>query len=64
MSMHPGVSFIDGAPRVLTYRDHHKGTKQLMIHPCQWIHQLTASVPDQLCHAVMKPRIVKSMKAS
>ena len=34
MSVHPAVSFIDGAPRVLTCRDHHEDTKQLMIHPC------------------------------
>eukprot|EP00957_Ditylum_brightwellii_P210063 15364530-Ditylum_brightwellii.AAC.1 len=64
MSMHPAVPFIDGAPSILTHRDHHEVTEQLMIHPCCWIYQLIASMPDQLCHVVVKSWIVTPMKVS
>ena len=51
-------------PCVLTCDAHDHGTKLHMIHPCRWKHNLPARRPDQLCQAVVKPRIVKPVKVS
>jgi hypothetical protein len=61
----PSISFVPGkGPVVLTCRDHMNGTKKLMIHPPrQPSHILPSSQPDQLCHAVVKPRIIRPMKS-
>eukprot|EP00957_Ditylum_brightwellii_P204907 15341331-Ditylum_brightwellii.AAC.1 len=65
MSVCPAVvAFMDEAQSVLTFRDHHEGTQILTMHPCCWISWLTASMPDQFCHDVMKPQIVRQMKVS
>ena len=62
----PSIAFVNGiGPVVLTCSDHNKGNTSLMIHPCrQPSHILPAELSDQLCHAVIKPRCIKPMKAS
>ena len=35
-----------------------------MIHPCRWKHNLASKRPDQLCQAVIRPRVVKPVQVS
>ena len=61
----PSVSFINGLPKFLTCRNHGNGTKKMFLHPPRRPdHILPSASGDQLCHAVLKPRTVKQMKAS
>ena len=62
----PSIAFIDGkGPTVLTCREHHGGSKKAYIHPPRQPHHVIPSKSgDQLCHAVMNPRLIKPMKAS
>jgi len=62
----PSIAFIEGkGPCVLSCRDHDFGNKFFMIHPCrQPKHILPAETSDQLCHAVIKSRTIKPVKAS
>ena len=61
----PSLAFVDGkGPMILTCNEHNGGTKLFMIHPCRWQHNLPARRPDQLCQAVIQPRIIRPMKAS
>lgn len=53
---------VDKGPTVLTCRIHNKGSKSLMIHTCRWIHNLPARKSDQLCQAVVNPRIIKPIQ--
>ena len=61
----PSLAFVNGkGPLILTCNEHNGGTKLFMVHPCRWQHNLPARKPDQLCQAVMQPRILRPMKAS
>ena len=61
----PSLSIVHGkGPMVLTCRDHKNGTKNHMIHPPrQPLHNLPSDYPDQLCHAVIKPRTIRPLKS-
>ena len=62
----PCLAFIEGkGPMVLSCREHHKGTNKQYLHtPRQPNHILPSGKGDQLCHAVIKPRTIKPMRAS
>ena len=62
----PSVSFLlDNSPMVLTNRNHDGGTKLQYIHVPRHPHYcLPAKISDQLSHGVIKPRILKHMRAS
>ena len=61
----PSISWVDGkGPCVLTCNEHDHGTKLHFIHPCRWKHHLPARRTDQLCQAVVKPRIVRPVRVS
>ena len=64
--MLPSISFVEGqGPHVMTCREHNDGSKELYIHPPrQPHHTIPSQKGDQLCHAVIKPRLIKPMKAS
>ena len=50
---------------VLTCNEHNGGTHKLYVHPPrQPYHIIPSEKGDQLCHAVIKPRLIKPMKAS
>lgn len=61
----PSIYFIEGkGPHVMTCREHDNGTSKLYIHPPRTpYHIIPSSKNDQLCHAVIKPRLIKPMKA-
>ena len=61
----PRPAFIKGHdPMFLSCKKHHGGCKQNYIHPMRVPnHILPLRHGDQLCHAVLKPRTVKPMKA-
>lgn len=55
---------LDG-PVVCTCSNHNRGTTKFYLHPPrQPVHILPSATSDQLCHAVIKPRTVKPLKAS
>ena len=61
----PSIAFVEGmGPLILTCSEHNKGTNKMMIHTCSWKHNLSAKLPDQLCQAVVNPRLLKPIKAS
>ena len=61
----PTLAYIeDKGPCVMTYNEHNKGTKLFMIHSCRWKHNLRSARSDQLCQAVIQPRIIRSVQAS
>ena len=61
----PSIAFVpEKGPVVLTCNEHDGGTKSLFVHPCSWQHNLPSRRPDQLCQAVLQPRILKPVKAS
>ena len=62
----PSVSFVlDKSPMVLTCRNHDGGTKLQYLHIPRHPHYcLPTKISDQLSHAVIKPRILKQMRAS
>jgi hypothetical protein len=63
-SILPSIAFIPNkGPVVLTCADHNNGSKLFMVHPCRWQHNLTSKKPDQLCQAVIQPRVLKAAKA-
>ena len=61
----PSISFIEGkGPHVMTCREHDEGSKHFYIHPPRIpSHIIPSAKGDQLCHAVIKPRLIKPMKA-
>ena len=62
----PSLAFIDGkGPCVLTCRKHDGGCKHHYIHPPRQPggHILPSKDNDQLCHAVLRPRTIKQVKA-
>ena len=65
-SVRPSVAFIEGkGPVVLTCNEHNGGTHKLYVHPPrQPYHIIPSEKGDQLCHAVIKPHLIKPMKAS
>jgi hypothetical protein len=61
----PSITFVKGkGPLVLTCKEHNGGTKQSMVHPCHWQHNLPSRRPDQLCQAVVQPHILRPVNAS
>ena len=61
----PSISMVNGmGPCVLTCKDHNHGSKLHMIHPCRLKHNLASKIPDQLCQAVIRPRVVKPVQVS
>ena len=62
----PSIAFIEGkGPTVLTCREHDGGSKKAYIHPPRQPHHVIPSQKgDQLCHCVVKPRLIKPMMAS
>ncbi len=62
----PSIAFIEGkGPHILTCRNHDGGCKKSYIHPPrQPNHILPSRQGDQLCHAVIKPRLIHPMRAS
>ena len=61
----PSLAFIDGQPAILSCRKHDGGCRHHYIHPPRQPggHILQSKHGDQLCHAVMKPRTIKQVKA-
>ena len=62
----PSLAFVEGkGPEVMTCRNHNSGTNKKYIHPPnQPFHILPSEKGDQLCHAVVKSRFIKPMRAS
>ena len=62
----PSVCLRNGyGAQVMTCKDHDKGCPKCMIHPPrQPQHILSSKYPDQICHAVIKPRTVSTSKAN
>lgn len=62
----PSIVFVENrGPVVLTCCHHNNGTTKFYLHPPrQPKHILTSKRGDQLCHAVVRPRTIRPMKAS
>ena len=62
----PSISFVEGkGPHIMTCREHDDGDKKSYIHPPRHPHHIIPSDKgDQLCHAVIKPRLIKPMRTS
>ena len=61
----PSIAFVKNkGPVMLTCNEHSSGTKLCTIHTCRWKHNLASKRLDQLCQAVLQPRIMKPIKAS
>ena len=58
----PVFSFVDGYPRVLTYKDHDGGFNLINVHCCIWRTNIPSPVSDQFFHTVLKPWILKHKK--
>ena len=55
----------DNGAQIMTCKDHNMGCPKCMIHPPrQPNHILPSKFSDQICHAVVKPRTVTTLKAS
>ena len=52
----PTISFIDGAMKVLTFKDHAGGGARMMIHVCHWKHHLPSDQPDQVLQVLTQIR--------
>ena len=61
----PSIAFIEGkGPHVMICREHDDGSKCFYIHPPRVpSHIIPSAKGDQICHAVIKPRLIKPMKA-
>ena len=61
----PRIAIVDGhGPMFLSCLKHNNGCKHNYIHPMRIPnHIIPSRHGDQLCHAVLKPRTIKSMKA-
>ena len=59
----PSTSFKDGHPQIMTCHDHNNGCNLHYLHCCRWRNNLPSPMADQLCHAVVKPRTVKNVRA-
>ena len=61
----PSVAILNNkGPFILTCNRHDGGTCKLFIHQCRWKHTLSSKHPDQLCQAVINPRMLRPAKAS
>ena len=62
----PSLAYVEGkGPEVLTCREHNKGTNKQYVHtPRQPYHIIPSEKGDQLCHAVVKTRLIKPMRAA
>ena len=61
----PSIHFIEGSPFFISYSKHKNGSKNKYLHvPRSPIPTLPPSKSDQLCHAVIKTRTIKPLKAS
>ena len=58
----PTIVMKNGIPYVLTCKDHNGGSSYLHVHCLRWKTNISSHLSDQLCHAVVKPRTVKTMK--
>ena len=60
------ISFVQNkGPQILTFREHNNGCKKLYTHPPQQPNNILPSLKgDKLFHDVIKPRLIKPMKAS
>ena len=58
----PTIVMKDGTPMVLTCKDHCGGTLLFHLHCPRSQTNLSAPLSDQVCHAVVKPCTVKTMK--
>ena len=58
----PTIAFVDGYPRLLTWKYHYSGCNLIHIHWFRWITNIISPVSDQVRHAVFKPWTVKHMK--
>ena len=54
--------FVDGYPRVLTFKYHDGGCNLIQIHCCRWRSNIPSPVSDQVCHAIVKPQTANHMK--
>ena len=61
----PSIAFMkDRGPVVITCYAYNGGKVKFMINPCLWKHNLPSRRSDQLCQAVIQPRISKPVKSS
>ena len=58
----PKIYFVDGYPRVLTWKYHYGGCNLIYIHCCRWRTNIPSTLCDQFFHNVVKPWTVKHMK--
>ena len=59
----PSIVFFDGIPYVLSFREHDKGNKLMMIHPPpQPSGNLASKYSDQLCHCCVRSRTIKPLQ--
>ena len=58
----PTISFVDGNPRVLSYKYYDGGCNLKQIHCCRWRPNIPSHVSGQFFHAVVKPWTVTHMK--
>ena len=58
----PTIIIKNGVPFVLSCKDHDGGDCHFHLHCPRWSTNLSAHFSDQLCHAVVKPRTIKTMK--
>ena len=61
----PCIVFVqDRGPLIMTCREHYKGTGKMYIHPPRQPHHILPSKSgDQLCHAIVKSRTIRPMRA-
>ena len=52
----------NSGPCILTCQEHDGGTNLFIIHPCRWRNCLPSNIPDQVCQAVIKPRMIRSIQ--
>ena len=61
----PSVYFVEGkGMKFMVCKYHNKGSTSAYIHPiCQSNHIFPCKYSDQICQAVIKPRMITQMKA-
>ena len=58
----PKISYVDGYPRVLTFKYHDGGCNLIQMYCCIRRTNIPSPVSDQVFQAVVKPRTVKHLK--
>ena len=63
-NIRPSITFVNGAPRVMTCDDHDKGTTYLFSHPPRLPNNnmLSSKHSDQLSHCAIRTRSIKPMQ--